>query len=231
MRAAGADGCRAGWICVTRTEGRVLDAFCAATAAELVGREPRPDELTIDVPIGLPDKGARRCDQEARGLLGPRRNSVFPAPLRGVVTATSWSEACEARRRIEGKGMSKQAWAIAPKIRELDELLRADETLRLWVREVHPELSFSAWNGRPMRHPKKHPAGLADRMRLVECYFGVSAFRNVRQGFRRHAVADDDILDAFAALWTGERILKGEARVTPADPSFDSEGLAMEIVF
>jgi predicted RNase H-like nuclease len=229
-RPAGADGCRAGWICVARAAGGAVEAFVAPTAAGLLARLPRPAVLAIDVPIGLPEQGSRRCDEEARRRLGARRASVFPAPPRGVLAAGSWREACEARQRIEGKRISRQAWAIAPKVREVDELLRADPSLRARVREVHPELCFLAWSGRPMRHSKKRAAGRAERRELVDGYFGRDAFAETRRPFRRSDVADDDLLDAFAALWTAERILSGDARVLPERPPLDACGLAMEIV-
>jgi predicted RNase H-like nuclease len=43
-------------------------------------------------------------------------------------------------------------------------------------------------------------------------------------------VADDDLLDAFAALWTAERISNGTARTVPAAPLEDRFGLRMEMV-
>lgn len=231
MRAAGADGCRAGWICVARGAEGAIDACCVAHVAELLRLDPRLDVLAIDVPIGLLDEGARECDREARRLLGARGSSVFPAPLRPVLAARSWEEACALRSRIEGKRMSRQAWGIAAKVREVDELLRSDPDARSRVREVHPELCFLAWAGRPMRHAKKRAAGRAERRQLVDAHFGPSAFAGVRARFARRDVADDDILDAFAALWTAERSLRGEARVLPETPPRDAFGLPMEMVY
>lgn len=46
----------------------------------------------------------------------------------------------------------------------------------------------------------------------------------------RRVAADDDLLDAFAALWTAERILRGEARTVPRIPPEDRFGLRMEMV-
>jgi len=40
----------------------------------------------------------------------------------------------------------------------------------------------------------------------------------------------DDIVDAFAALWTAERIHRGEAMSIPPIPPLDSHGLRMEMV-
>ena len=41
---------------------------------------------------------------------------------------------------------------------------------------------------------------------------------------------EDDILDAFAALWTAERIKNGTSQTIPAEPPTDSYGLRMEMV-
>lgn len=48
----------------------------------------------IDIPIGLPPDRPRHCDITARALLGPRRSSVFPAPVRNVIAADSFDLAC-----------------------------------------------------------------------------------------------------------------------------------------
>jgi len=42
-------------------------------------------------------------------------------------------------------------------------------------------------------------------------------------------VGHDDIADAFAALWTAERKLLGQAIPIPANPPVDQLGLRMEI--
>jgi len=192
---------------------------------------PQLDVLAIDIPIGLPERGPRACDREARAVLGARRSSVFPAPPRAVLGATSWQQACEIRNGLEGKRISKQTWAIVPKIREVDDALRRVPGRSAWVREVHPEVCFWAWNGAPMKHAKKKAPGRDERLALVCRHFGTRAFSEVRDRFERCDVADDDIVDAFAALWTAERILRGEAVQMPSAPPLDPEGLRMEIVY
>jgi len=234
MLAAGVDGAPAGWICVTRAQatGEIASA-CYPNAGSLFAQQPRPDALGLDIPIGLLAVGTRVCDTEARRLLVQRRNSVFTAPLRPMLPAQSWKEACEIRRRIEGKRISQQLWNILRKIREVDDALRADVGgARAFVREVHPELCFRGWaGGRPMDHPKKKAPGRAERLALVESYFGEEAFPRVRERYTRKRVGNDDILDAFAALWTAERILAGSACSVPATPPHDAHGLAMEMVW
>lgn len=233
MRAAGADACRAGWICAARELGRgQIQSGCFATAAELFAQDPTPTVLGIDIPIGLKDEGARDCDREARQVLGrPRASSVFPAPIRPVLAAESWEEACTIRERVDGKRMSKQAWTIVSKIRDVDREMAGRPTLRSRIREVHPELSFWAWAGRPMRYRKTKRAGREERLSVVEGYFGSGAFSAVRELYKVAHVGHDDILDAFAALWSAERILKGNAKTLPRLPPVDRSGLRMEIVY
>ena len=50
-------------------------------------------------------------------------------------------------------------------------------------------------------------------------------------GRSEHDVAVDDVLDAFAALWTAGRIARGEASTLPISPLRDSQDLPMEIVY
>ena len=211
----------------------MLQARLCASAAELVAGlqrlSPRPQVLLIDMPIGMPERGSRRCDQLARQRLGVRRSSIFPAPIRPVLQADSWEEACAIRERIEGKRMSQQSWNITAKVREVDALLQAEPALRGWLREGHPELSFSLLAGAPLPATKKTATGKTLRQKLVAAQFGADAYAAVREQFRRSQVADDDILDAFAALWSAERLLRSEAITLPIDPELDATGLTMEI--
>ncbi len=229
---AGADGCRAGWICVRRDlETGTISAEVYKTAHALIYQEPPPATLAIDIPIGLPERGARCCDRLARQQLGLRRNSVFPAPLRSVLRAATWEEAAQISQRVCQKGISKQARGICSKVRDVDLLMNADPRLQQRVREVHPEVCFWAWNGnRPMPFAKKTAEGFADRRALVRRGFG-SAFDAVRKQRLAKDVCRDDILDAFAALWTAVRIFQGRALSFPAEELCDARGLRMEIVY
>jgi predicted RNase H-like nuclease len=118
------------------------------------------------------------------------------------------------------------------KVDEVDRALRSAPKRPDWVREVHPEVCFWAWRGgEPMPVAKKRAAGRAARRELVDAHFGAGASAEVRRQHRRADVAADDVLDAFAALWTAERIVRGEAATLPAHPPLDAHGLPMEIVY
>lgn len=86
------------------------------------------------------------------------------------------------------------------------------------------------WNrGVPILERKKSPAGKAARGALVAARFGDHAFDHVRSRYPRADVSDDDINDAFAALWTAERMANGEAVAIPEQAQRDVAGLRMEI--
>lgn len=207
-----------------------LSSAVYRTAAALVRQTPLPEIIAIDIPIGLPYAGARTCDREARRLLGePRRRSVFPAPIRAALHTRTREEASRITHKADGRNVSVQAWGLYRKIREVDEILTVDAALSAHVREIHPELCFWAWNRRrPMIAYKKKPAGLAERRKLIDAHFGHTAATQVRSRHsRRTVVADDDIHDAFAALWTAERIFRKQECVIPDPPPADYGGLCM----
>jgi predicted RNase H-like nuclease len=73
-------------------------------------RRRGPEVVAVDVPIGLPERGSRDCDVEARRLLGVRSSSVFPAPIRAMLAAGSQAEASRIGHGAEGKRVSIQLW-------------------------------------------------------------------------------------------------------------------------
>jgi predicted RNase H-like nuclease len=229
---AGIDGCPTGWLCLTRDQATgAIEARILAHIRELLELRPRPAVVLIDVPIGLPEAGPRRCDQEARfRLTTARARSVFPAPIRPMLAAASYVQACQIGATIDGRKLSRQTWNIVPKIREVDVFLRGDCQRPNWLREVHPEVSFWAWNGQqPMTHSKKSAAGRSERAALVERQYG-AAYSATQTSLPRRCYHPDDLLDAFAALWTAERVVAGTALVLPSQPPHDAEGLPMQIV-
>ena len=230
---AGVDGCRRGWFRVCRdTDSGALRFDLVERVAELFDTPPGPRVVAIDMPIGLSEAGPRDCDRAARALLGPRRSSVFPAPIRAAVGAPSRLEADHITRRSDGRGVAAQAFGLYPKIFELDRVLLDRSSEDLDVREVHPEVSFWAWNGESaMPHAKKDPRGAAERNALVAAWLGAQTLERARGGHPKKDLADDDILDAIACLWTAHRIASGTARCLPEAPPHDGVGLPMRIVY
>lgn len=227
----GVDGCRAGWLAVAvpaRNSTTKPRAWLHGDARSLLAAVPA-GMVAIDIPIGLPDTGRRSCDVAARRLLGPRRSSVFPAPIRPLLAARTHAEACELSRRLQGTGLPLQAFHLLPRIREVDGLLREEPVMRERLVESHPEVVFAHWNGgRPMVHPKRTEAGRTERLGLLEPHFP-EAFAMIRRLFRRSRVGDDDILDALVLLLTAGRLARGEAILLGDQEARDSCGLPMRI--
>jgi predicted RNase H-like nuclease len=230
----GVDGCKAGWFHFSSEGGAITHGISASFDA-LVQSLPDHSRVFVDIPIGLVDDAAegRRCDREARRLLGRgRSSSVFSAPCRSVLAASDYDQARQVSRRAIGKMLSKQAFLITPRIREVDRFLRRRER-DLVVREAHPEVCFWALNQRqPMAFRKKDQAGFDQRLALLRRYIA-HADRLVGSAlgsYLRKQVAADDVLDALVLLLVAGTS-DGALQTAPAIPETDAHGLAMEIVY
>ena len=235
--AYGVDGCRKGWFYFALVPDREPRWAVVEKIADLVAEADDSDRIFIDIPIGLPNGGeGRLCDTEARQKLAPaphRTSSVFPVPVRSALTAKTYEEASEKNWKASGKSLSKQTYAILPKIREVDSLLRESAKARRAVREAHPEICFWALaGGSPMRHRKKTGRGFDERLALLERFnpSAVRCFGEIRTGYRCWDLADDDILDAMAVAITASAD-RGALRTLPELPVEDSCGLPMEMVY
>ncbi|MEY3137054.1 MAG: hypothetical protein RL580_786 [Pseudomonadota bacterium] len=229
---AGIDGCSAGWLCLTRDKlAGTVSLHLLPHIGDLLSLVPTPHIVAIDVPIGLPESGQRACDQLTRKMLGwPRGASVFSVLPRQVLAATSREAAAAIRVEIDGRRVSSQSWAIASKVKEVDDFLLEDMTRHSRLHEVHPELCFWQWNGRrPMRHSKKTRAGRFEREALVISTYGHD-YSRLRDRPRNAQYKIDDLLDAFAALRAAERLADGDAEVIPESPPSDAHGLPMRIL-
>jgi predicted RNase H-like nuclease len=226
VQIAGIDGCKSRWLAISHEPGSSILKAMLLNTDEL---SEQPWALaTIDIPIGIPERGSREADIQARKFVKPRGSSVFPCPIRPTLSAQSWSEACEITHSRDGRNVSQQTFAILPKIRTVDECIRAT-SLGDRLFEIHPEVSFAAWQGEPMSYPKRDPRGQENRRALIADYFGKFAYTNVASQVQGKGVAADDISDAFAALWSANRLYSGIANRLPTAPQFDAYGLPMHI--
>lgn len=228
----GVDGCRGGWLVARAVAepfglvGVTVHPDLAEVIADVSARRTRL--VAVDMPIGLPDRGRRACDDQARAALGPRRASVFPAPVRAALGAQDHADAVRRSRAVDGRGLSVQTWGLIPRIAELDERLAAAP---VWVRsrvvESHPELALATLAGAPMRHPKRTVAGRRERLAVLRRW--ASRAWTQPSAVPRGAAADD-VLDAIAlavraAQWLGD----GPPPVELGDGSLDARGHPMRI--
>lgn len=227
----GADGCRGGWFWV-RITGPSFEVGVSGNVDQLCKRHMDAARICIDIPIGLPNcSERRRCDTEARRLLGPKASSVFSAPCRQVLGHTDYVAACEASRIATGRALSKQSFSIVPKIREVDHFLRGHRHDIDRLIEAHPEVCFLGMADTPMKHSKKRSAGTEERLDVLQTLWpdARSCFAVANDRFPRAEVSRDDIVDAIACALTAHN--SESTLALPDTPQVDSEGLPMRITY
>jgi predicted RNase H-like nuclease len=114
-------------------------------------------------------------------------------------------------------GLSKQAYHLLPKIREVDALMTPNR--QRTVVEAHPELCFARLLGHPCVAPKRTTEGRDERRSVV----------NLAVDRPPAGAAWDDVLDAGALAHTARRLVSGEIERL-GDGARDSRGLRCEIV-
>jgi predicted RNase H-like nuclease len=219
-RVLGVDACRRGWIAVA-AEGAVTGAYFAETIQALVARAQADGPLSVaavDMPIGLADRGQRQADVLARAEVGPLWASVFMTPVREALLAADHAAASAINRRLTGHGISIQAFALKPKLLEVEQWARATA---IRVAEVHPEVCFARLAGAPLTARKSSWAGIEQRRALL-AGAGIQLAGDLVPAGTFAGV--DDVLDAGAAAWAARRVLSGDARPIPDPPEVFSDG-------
>ncbi len=144
---------------------------------------------------------------------------MFPTPPRGLLEHHDYGDANAASKARFGGGLTRQTFHLLPKIREVDAAV-VPATQHRFI-EVHPECSFRALTGSVLA-PKRTALGRHQRREALEPIFGVIESRLA-------GARPDDILDAYAVLWTAMRHQRGESIVFGGS-EVDGRGLIMRIV-
>lgn len=209
------------------------------------------DAMLVDIPIGLPEEGKRRCDEEARSLLGQRGSTVFNVPCREAVESNVYKKAKAENESAGSGGLGSQSWWIIPQIREVDVFLRRFEEARGKIYESHPEVCFAAFNGKESLPKKDSKEGREERLKILnkedpdtgEYISNLVENRSKDKAEWHHRIQSgrrDDIIDAAVLAVTAKRIglssreAMNEYPRLPQDASGspkDDKGLPMEIVY
>ena len=215
MTVVGADACPAGWFVTVLEHDHARTDQCP-TFEELSDTYEDVDRILVDIPIGLPTDERRRCDVNARDLMGCRGNSVFHPPSEKAIECDDYATANERHRDSIGNGLSQQAFHIREKIREVRDSVgeQYDET----IRESHPELCFAGLNGQPIAYPKSSGRGQRLRMQLLNETLDNAddLYRDAREEYLLKEVRRDDILDAMALAVAART---GDISTVPSDPA------------
>jgi predicted RNase H-like nuclease len=231
---AGVVPARGGWLVASaKIQGVTLapeTPVLKKSLQDVLDTKPSFQTIALAAPIGLlddPSQGSRRCDVEARRILGwPRGAAVLEPPYRKTLAAKDYDEA----RAVNGGQLSGPQWRRLPRVVEVDE-----EMAPYWQRtvyEVDPELSFYQLNGeRPLKYSKHSSRGREERIELLGAKFAWLDRILGRGEGQRPASSQASLLDAAICLWASRRITSRGIMRIPERPVWDSSGLRMEIVY
>ena len=214
----GIDGCKSGWFVAQLQDNKTLNFWLIESLDIINDITKKSAVVGIDIPLELHEKETRMAEKEARALLGRRASTIFSPPSIKTLNAKTYEEACRINYNQEGKKISKQTWFILNKIKEARKIY-LDKVSNKKLFEIHPELSFMAMNRmQVLIDSKKTIEGRKKRLKLINGYYPSFSFDDVREKFSSKDVADDDILDAIAVLWSTQKIIDNIASYVPKKP-------------
>ncbi|BFU46096.1 DUF429 domain-containing protein [Krasilnikovia sp. MM14-A1004] len=217
----GVDAYALGWVGVELRDGTFGRAMLASTLYEIVAGSSGAAVIGVDVPLGmLPDRW-RAADAVAADQLGPRRSSVFRVPPRPVWQEPDFAAANRVCKQLTGTGISRQSWALRPKLLEANAIWERHPGLLF---EAHPEVSFRTMADAPLQYAKKTWTGQAQRRELLAKQ-GIVLPDNLGPAGQ---APPDDILDAAAVAWTAHRMATNAAHSHP-DPPEEADGAKIAI--
>lgn len=210
----GVDGAPGGWLIAEYRprDGGLSLSFHDALAPSIARMDNDVSVLAVDMPIGLSADGKRPVDSLVRQRLGPRRSTFFPTPLRAVLDHAEYADANALSKATAGVGLSKQAWNLIPKIREVDDLWRHE--LRDRLVETHPETCFAEMAGSPVLTKKSSEEGRRERMELLSTAFDRPVDELLATVPRKWLT---DAIDALSLVWTARRVADGTAIILGGD--------------
>jgi predicted RNase H-like nuclease len=198
-RVAGIDIARGAWLVVYLDSGR-FDG--AEIVDRLAGAEIAAGVVAIDIPLDLPAGTiGRPAEEEARRMLGARRNSVFRSLPVDLYEADYTESTREVARAKYGMSFSKQSWNLRAAVADA-----ADARTTGWY-ETHPELAFRQISGAPL-DSKKVWSGVRQRL---DCLAAVGIDLPAIDG----DLHPDDALDAAVCAFVASRIANGTAERVP----------------
>ena len=229
-QAIGVDGCRGGWIAVSfvaengpgSAEARFFKCFSGLL------KHFTSSVMVIDMPIGFVRDGpeGRNCDKEVRERLGsPRKSSVFTPPCRKALYVEDYCAAKALNFERTGKSLSKQTWAIVPKMREVDTAITPN--MQDHILEGHPEIAFALAVGEPMKCSKAKLHGHFERFRCLHD-LGFDPAQAAGDLPENLNATIDDLLDACVLSHVAQRSINGKAQCF-GDNARDDKGLLMAI--
>ena len=199
-----------------------MATFAEALALVLDGVDRGDGRRHADRPARRRDHAS--ADRAARLRLGPATIVGVPHAGAGRAGRRDYPDALARSRAVDGRGLSKQAFHLLPRMAEVDEVMTPELQDRVF--ECHPETVFARLAGGPLtdqqaldRGPGPAPAAARP----------VAAEDGTRLDRPPSGAKADDVLDALAVAVTAWRFTVGDVEHL-GDGARDARGLRMEIV-
>lgn len=227
---AGVVPCPGGWLVLPgRMAGITVtaeDAFVVERLFDVLDFRPTFDAAAINAPMGLrdePGREFRQCEVEAREFVGwPRAAAIYGTPSRTALQERTGLAASKIEPWMNGHDKRRFRW-----LREAAHELQPYHSRRFFP--AHPDVSFTQMNGeKPLKTSPYHEEGRLERLELIRSQLpGIDEVvtRTPPQGAH-----PTHLINTAAMLWTARR---GSGRAMsrfPLDPTWDSEGMRMELV-
>ena len=227
---AGITPCPGGWLVLpARLAGITVtaeDVFVTKKLRDVLDYRPTFEAAGLNAPTGLfemPSGRYRPCDREAAEYVGwPRTVGVSGTPSRMAIKSTS-------NREIQ----QLEPWMTKHDIRRLRWLREAEDELQPFHSRsffsANPDVSFTAMNGdEPLKTSPYHEDGQVERLELIR--MRLPGVDEVVARVPPEGAAPLHLLQVAALLFTARRAAgRGISRM-PLDPTWDEEGVRMEIV-
>jgi len=227
---AGIVPCPGGWLIVpARLAGVTVvaeDPEVVRTLLDVIEYKPKFDAAAVFCPIGFPDDPSgpfRPCDEEAMDFIGwPRQLAVHHTPSRAALKAATREEALEL-----------EPWLTRDDFRRFKYMREAEREFQPFHQRnyfaAHPDLTFVQLNNDlPLLSSPYQQDGVLERMALIR-----EKLPGVEDTVTRMpppGSAQVHLLQATGLLWTARRAAGRAMNRLPAEPTWDSSGLRMELV-
>ena len=227
---AGITPCPGGWLIVpARLAGVTVvveDAMVVPTLIDVVDFRPRFDAAAINVPMGFADEPSTQygeCERQARSFIGwPRRVAMRPLPSRAALRAPTKQAAQALEPWLTNDDFRRFRW-----LREAEEVFQPFHQRSFF--SAHPDMSFTLLNDDiPLKTSPFHQDGVLERIDLIR-----RKLPGVEEVITRplpDGAALVHVVQAAGLVWTARRAIGRAVSRFPLDPTWDANGLRIELV-
>ncbi|MEO6124369.1 MAG: DUF429 domain-containing protein [Ilumatobacteraceae bacterium] len=227
---AGITPCPGGWLVVpARLAGITVvaeDALVLNSLIEVVDFRPKFDAAAINIPMGFADESSTQfgeCERQSRAFIGwPRMIAMRPLPSRAVLHAPTKKAAREMEPWLTNDDFRKFRW-----LREAEQVFQPFHQRNFF--SAHPDMSYTLMNDDiPLKTSPFHEDGVLERIDLIR-----KKLPGVEEVITRalpKGAARVHVIQATGLVWTARRAIGRAISRLPVDPTWDSNGLRIEVV-